>query len=56
MKLSHAASTTLTAIAELRRAIGVGSGALLGIGFPQMWWKSLGHILNQNSHNPCDCR
>jgi len=31
MKLSHAASWTRTAIAELRRAIGVGSGALLGV-------------------------
>ena len=30
MKLSHAASTTLTAIAELHAPIGVGSGALLG--------------------------
>jgi hypothetical protein len=30
MKLSHAALTTLTAIAELRWPIGVGSGALLG--------------------------
>jgi hypothetical protein len=29
MKLSHAASTTLTATAELRWPIGVGSGALL---------------------------
>ena len=34
MKLSHAASRLRTAIAELRRAIGVGSGALLGIN----WW------------------
>ncbi len=33
MKLSHAASTTLTAIAELRWPIGVGSGALLGVIF-----------------------
>ena len=32
MKLSHAASRLRTAIAELRRAIGVGSGALLGCG------------------------
>ena len=31
MKLSHAASRLRTAIAELRRAIGVGSGDLLGI-------------------------
>ncbi len=31
MKLSHAASRLRTAIAELRRAIGVGSGALLGV-------------------------
>jgi hypothetical protein len=30
MKLSHAASRLRTAIAELTRAIGVGSGALLG--------------------------
>jgi hypothetical protein len=30
MKLSHAASRLRTAIAELRRAIGVGFGALLG--------------------------
>src|ERR1039457_281901 len=30
MKLSHAASTTLTAIAELPAPIGVGSGDLLG--------------------------
>jgi hypothetical protein len=30
MKLSHAASTTLTAIAELQVPIGVGSGVLLG--------------------------
>ena len=34
MKLSHAASRLRTAIAELRRAIGVGSGVLLG-----HWWK-----------------
>lgn len=33
MKLSHAASTTLPAIAELRGTLGVGSGALLGSGF-----------------------
>src|ERR1019366_3368439 len=32
MKLSHAASTTLTAIAELQATIGVGSGVLLGGG------------------------
>jgi len=32
MKLSHAASRLRTAIAELRRAIGVGSGDLLGCG------------------------
>src|SRR5450432_581351 len=31
MKLSHAASRLRTAIAELTRTIGVGSGALLGV-------------------------
>jgi hypothetical protein len=53
MKLSHAASTTLTAIAELQWPLGVGSGDLLGQKLarfvketlpprftkrPQFWW------------------
>ena len=38
MKLSHAASRLRTAIAELRHAIGVGSGALLGcMVIPKIW-------------------
>jgi hypothetical protein len=56
MKLSHAASTTLTAIAELTALIGVGSGGLLGIGF--LVWSNISvfQVCSHRVINALDCR